>query len=94
MSFESFIALSDQGIAAIEDELRQPVSHRGSGRVDRELLFMLRAIRQMRDLAVAGSLPPKSQRQRRLTRVITDQWPLGSKLASLIVDIESRFLNL
>lgn len=59
-----------------------------------DLKYMVERIGHMRESAAAGSIPPREERYRSLTRMIADQWPLGQPLGILISDLEDKYISL
>ncbi len=85
-----FVDHADDLIHKLEDamQLAAPPIH------GVDLKYMAERIRQMRESAASGKIPPKEQRHRNLTRIIVDQWPLGHALGTLISELEDEYVHL
>jgi hypothetical protein len=86
---EAFIRLADYLLQRIEARLATPAGR--PSRVEDDLTYAARRIREMRQHALAGPLPDRSVRYPVLTRLIIDQARLSGDLGHLIIELERRY---
>lgn len=89
-----FVRKANELLRRLRDEAQLNPGERSVPLSDSELDYFVKAIEDMRDQAQRGSLAPKSQRYQVLTRIIADQWPLGSALGNDIGELERMFVDL
>jgi len=59
-----------------------------------QIQAVLNRIRSMERQVREETLPPRSRRDRILTRLMMDEWPLGHPLASRTMRVEDLYVNL
>lgn len=82
-----FIAHADQVLRRIDMYLASGDSAIPKNQVE----SMVRRIKQMKEMATSGQLPPKEKRHKDLTRIISDSWPLNHNLSSAIAKLETEY---
>jgi hypothetical protein len=86
-----FLAKAKGLMELIEDDLRSLVSGQTRCVDEFDLEVASKHIRQMQDNVNNDTLPPKEMRFPVLARLIVDQWPLGSRLGTEIIELEKLY---
>lgn len=56
--------------------------------------YMAQRIKQMKEAAAGARLPPKGERYKNLTHLITDSWPLNHSLGNTIAELEDEYTQI
>jgi hypothetical protein len=89
---DGFVREADALLALLGEELA--ATHRTSGASDAELRFIAGLVRQMRDAASTGTLPPRSARTVGLGRHVVNSWAFRAGLGERLVGLEQWFSTL
>jgi hypothetical protein len=91
---QQFLRKADEIIKKIEAMLHEDYKDRSEKITDSDLQDMLSLLKQRKEIVETNQLPPKNMRYRSLSRIVIDQWPLGTPLGNEISELESIYINL
>lgn len=89
MFLEKSFVLMDE----LKKEIEKTASERNLDVQSSDLELVLNRIREMRKRVEKNDLPPPGQRYRQLTRLVMDQWPLGSSLGNKVMELEKMYCD-
>ncbi len=84
---QEFLRKADAVIKKIEAMLNEDYGKRAEKISDLDLQDMLSLVKQLRMRVETNQLPPKNKRYRSLSRIVVDQWPLGTSLGNEISEL-------
>lgn len=88
---QSLAARADQVLGEIDKLLSLPVEAREEDLDDRDLTTARSYLERLRELLLSERLPSRGERSAVMTRIIVDQWPLGTKLGDAISKLEADY---
>jgi hypothetical protein len=91
---QEFLRKADMVIKKIEAMLDENYEQRAEKISDSDLQDMLSLVKQLRMRVDNNHLPPKNMRYRSLSRIVVDQWPLGTSLGNEISELDAYYVNL
>lgn len=91
---QEFLRKADEIIKKIEAMLDEDYEKRAGKISDLDLRDMLNLVRERKKIVETDQLPPKSMRYRSLSRIVIDQWPLGTLLGNDISELDTYYVNL
>lgn len=94
-NIEGRLLLIDEGKKLIERLQRMRENTNGNSEIQyASIAAAIRIIGNRIELLAGEQLPIKSKRFSELTRLIVDEWPLGSEIGKDVTDWEQRYCNL
>ena len=91
---QEFLRRADEIIRKIEAVLSEDYDNRTEKISDSDLRDMLNLVKERKIIVETNQIPPKKMRYRSLSRIVIDQWPLGTSLGNEISQLESIYINL
>jgi hypothetical protein len=91
---QEFLRRAGLIIKEIEAMLDENYERRTEKISDADLQDMLSLVKQRRKMVETNQLPPKEIRYRSLSRIVIDQWPLGTSLGNEISELDTYYVNL
>ncbi len=91
---QEFLRRADEVIRKIEAMLAENYDDRAEKISDSDLKDMLNLIKERKEMVTNNQMPPKNLRYRSLSRIVIDQWPLGTSLGNEVSELESYYVNL
>ena len=89
-----FIAQADGILEQLEQELDPDNPMRNEEIAASDIEAAIAEITKMKTEVEHGPITKKSMRYPHLTRMIVDQWPLGSELGNAISELEQFYIHL
>lgn len=93
MDKEIFLEEASSLIEEINEEIEKPKPERDVDVQISDLDLVLTRIYEMRKRVESDKLPPHNQRHKQLTRLIMDQWPLGTSLGNRVMKLEKAYCD-
>lgn len=87
---DEFVAHADQVLRRIEMYARSGDKAISESQIN----FMMRRIRRMQEIVANKQLPPVEDRNKELTYMIADSWPLSHSLSAAISKLEAEYCRL
>jgi hypothetical protein len=91
---QEFVRKANAIIKRIEAMLEDDYEKRVDKLSDSDLKDMLSLVKQRKEMVETNQLPPKNIRYRSLSRIVIDQWPLGTSLGNDISELDTYYINL
>lgn len=91
---QEFLRRADEVIRKIEAMLGENYENRSEKISDSDLQDMLNLLKERKEMVESNQVPPKNMRYRSLSRIVIDQWPLGTYLGNEISELESYYVIL
>jgi hypothetical protein len=90
LRLDRFLSQARLLLSAIERELESAHASISASQLQRAR----EKVRAMERRVATGDLPPRELRTKTLTRLIIDEWPLGTPLGNALVDLEAQYVAL